>query len=602
MHKLKTTFRTAVLYISSVVIIGGLPMSAFADLTDICKAASHYSARWEVDPQTNQCVEIYNSKGVFIGPEYMRPVPPTPSPTPTPDVVAPAGTTTVTDNGNGNATTSDNTNNGTSNTTDNNTVTVSNGIDSTANSGTADASGNQSQGSASTGDANTQATIVNNVNSVNGNNGVATFTYDIYGNVVGDININGNNGPVDVNNTNNLNVNTDVNSKTTLTNNANLNSTSGDANASGNESMGNATSGDANATVNLINLINTIIAANQSFIGTINIYGNLNGNIILSSGFIPQLIAANGGSLTSTNNLTSNTDINDNTGIVNNINLSAQSGDASVSGNESKGSATTGTAQTNLTVLNLTGHTVNASNSVLVFVNVLGTWVGMIMDAPGSTAAMIGGGVTENSTNNLTSNTNLNNNATITNNLNLSSVSGSAGVSGNESNGNATSGNATASANVANITSTTINLSDWMVILYINVYGKWIGDFLTNTKTGQTAALSTAAQQPPATPKTTNPVKSLGLTNSGSQNQFGIGSTASSNDNSSGSGITQAEVNAASKKLGVAAPSISPVSVEPRVDTFSPALLVTGFGIVGASGTWMLVRRRQEMRSAAVSF
>src|SRR5690606_26762954 len=83
--------------------------------------------------------------------------------------------------------------------------------------------------------------------------------------------------------------------------------------------------------------------------------------------------------------------------IVNNINTAAASGNANVSNNTQAGNATTGDAQTNVTILNLTGRNVVAANSLLVFVNVLGEWVGVIVDAPaGSTSAALGTGVTEN--------------------------------------------------------------------------------------------------------------------------------------------------------------------------------------------------------------
>jgi hypothetical protein len=611
MHKLTRTIRTTILYITSVVLVGGVPMAAFADHTDICKAARHYSDMWEVDPTTNVCIEVYNGRGEFIGPEYMRPAPVvTPTPMASPDPT-PANSTTVNDSGNGNTTGTATTTDANGNTTVDNTVDVSNGIQSTAGSGSAGVVGGETKGSATSGDASAQATVVNNVSSTVGDNtGVATFSYDINGNVVGDITINGNSGPVDVNNTTNINADTNVNNKTTLSNDVSLNATSGDATVEGNESQGNATSGSANTVANIINLINTIIAANQSFIGTINIYGNLNGDILMSPEFIPQLLAANSGSnsntnVTNTNNLTLNANTSDNTNIVNNINLSANSGNASVTGNESNGSATTGTAQTNLTVLNLTGHQVTAANSLLVFVNVLGTWIGMIIDAPGSTSAAFGNNVTANNTTNVTANANLNNDATITNNVNLASQSGNAGVIGNESNGNATSGNATASANIANVSNSTFNLSGWFGILYINVFGSWNGWFGVNTAAGTVMPLSdTSGIAASANTNTAAPKVQLGfkpaLSGNSQTQTSGVG--AGSSDNTPASGLTAAESKLlAASPVARAAGLVKPVSVEPRVDGFTPILMATGFGIAGVSGGWMVVRRRNELRMAATT-
>jgi hypothetical protein len=71
-----------------------------------------------------------------------------------------------------------------------------------------------------------------------------------------------------------------------------------------------------------------------------------------------------------------------------------------VSRNTQADSAKTGDATSNLTLLNLTGHNVIAENAVLVFVNVFGKWVGLIMDAPqGATSAVLGGGVSSNTLN-----------------------------------------------------------------------------------------------------------------------------------------------------------------------------------------------------------
>ena len=160
-----------------------------------------------------------------------------------------------------------------------------------------------------------------------------------------------------------------------------------------------------------------------------------------------------------------------------------------VANNTSAGNATTGTASTNAVIFNLTGHNIVASNSLLVFVNVLGKWVGVIVDAPtGATAAALGSGVTSNSVApNLV--IDATNSTQLTNNINLSSKSGNASVSGNTKAGNATTGNATASANVANISGSEVSTSGWFGVLFINVFGSWFGSFGINTAAGDAAAI-----------------------------------------------------------------------------------------------------------------
>jgi hypothetical protein len=521
MRKLKQIIRLTTLYVLTVVLAGGMPMAAFADDSDPCAGTGHFSNRWATDPTTKQCVKLYEKDGTYVGPSYMAPAPNTPIPADTPSqpVQTPQSSdtpaTTVQDNGDNNATGVNTSTNGTANTTDNTNVKVDNDIQSTSVSGDAKVSGSESKGGATSGNADTNATVVNTVHStISGDtSGVATFTYDVNGDVTGDITLNGAGDSATINKDTNLNANTTVNNNVSLNNDVNLTSKTGDAAVSGNESKGSATSGDANTVANVLNLINTIISANKSFVGTINIYGNLDGDILISSEFIPQLLASNA-ALNSTIDTSLSANLSDNQQIVNNVKLNATTGNATVSGNESAGGATTGVATTNLTILNLTGHQVTAANSLLVFVNVLGTWVGMIVDAPGATAAALGSGITSNTTTNINEQANLNNNVGINNNVDLTSTSGNAAVSGNESRGDATSGNATASANIANISSTTFDLSSWFGVLFINVFGKWHGSFGVDTAAGTVVPLAGDATPPeqPAVAQLAAPTFRFGFT------------------------------------------------------------------------------------------
>jgi hypothetical protein len=218
----------------------------------------------------------------------------------------------------------------------------------------------------------------------------------------------------------------------------------------------------------------------------------------LPPSFLDQLIASNAphATINVSNNLNNNVTVNstNNDTINNNIKLAATSGNADVSNNTHAGSATTGSAGTNLTIFNLTGKQVVAKDSMLVFVNVLGQWVGLIMDAPnGSTAAALGGNVSQN--NNVSNNNvvaNLNNNSAINNNVNVNSQSGDASVTNNTNAGNAQSGKASASANIANIIDSQLFASDWFGLLFINVLGFWHGSFGVNTDAGNFVNTPTA--------------------------------------------------------------------------------------------------------------
>lgn len=618
MSKLKQIIRTTIVYVATVVLAGSVPMAAFADDSDPCAGTGHFSKRWVTDPTTGQCVKLYDKDGTYVGPSYMAPAPSTPVPAETPVTPAPSAPavtdpstgalstetapTAIQDSGNNNTTGLDTTTNASSTTNATTNVDVTNGVQSTAVSGGAEVSGNESKGGATSGSANTDATVINTVHSTIGGDtsGVATFTYDINGNVVGDITLNGANGSASVNNTTNLNASTTANNNVGLNNDVTLTSKSGDASVSGNESGGSATSGDANAVANVLNLINTIIAANKSFVGTINIYGNLDGDILVSPEFIPQLLASNA-AINNCIDTSLSASLTDNQQIVNNIKLNATSGEASVSGNESSGSATTGVANTNLTILNLTGHQVNAANSLLVFVNVLGTWVGMIVDAPGATAAALGSGVTSNNTLNVSQDATLTNNVGITNNIDLTAATGNASVSGNESKGSATSGNATASANVANISSTTFNLSDWFGVLFINVFGNWKGSFGVNTEAGTLVPLAgDAIPQPaaelapsfrfgfvPKQPQTTGATRYQPA--SFNNSIVSSGSSIENADTPEAQLIRAAVANTATDDT--AGNQMLIPGTSPREDPFSVILMASGFTVAGLGALYMLIRR-----------
>lgn len=396
----------------------------------------------------------------------------------------------------------------------NNTMNMGNTITQQSTTGAAGVFYNTGAGDATSGNAQSIANIANLLQSsanVFGPN-TATFVSNINGDVNGDFmfdpNAVVNTGPGSNNSAtgnNNLTVNQNNNTNAGITNDVNVGANSGDATVAGNTSGGNATSGTATAVANLMNLINSTVASGKSFVGVININGNLNGDILLPPGLVDQLLASTGPGSTNTAGNNTNLNVTDtnntNENIANNVNTTAASGTANVSNNTNAGTATSGSATTNVTLLNLTGSQVVGANDLLVFVNVLGHWVGMIVNAPtGSTAAELGGGITSSgpgSTNNIGNNTNLNansitnNNLGITNNVNVHAGSGNANVTGNTLGGNATSGNAASAVNILNIANTDLSLSNWFGVLFINVFGDWTGSFGVNTSAGDPATTPT---------------------------------------------------------------------------------------------------------------
>lgn len=386
-----------------------------------------------------------------------------------------------------------------------NNASISNNITSSARSGNTGVVMNTIAGNAITGVATVMSNVVNLLQSSWGTvamGNLKTFVSDIFGDVVGDLLIdpgslqNSSNassqlpeGDVEIHQQNNGQIN----------NNLALYAVSGNAAVSNNTNGGNAQTGAANAVANVVNMINSMIGANQSFLGVVNIHGSLNGDILLPPDFLVQLLQSNLPRHTLNTNQLENgeliVDLTDNQSIVNNSTLQATSGQAVVSNNTNGGNAQTGNASTNITVLNLTGRQIVGNNALLVFVNVLGEWVGLIVDAPsGSTSAMLGNGITQNASTPDNVNLAATNNSSINNNLNLSANSGDALVENNTQAGNAQTGNASASANLLNIVNSQLSLSHWLGVLFINVFGTWHGSFGVNTSAGNSPATTQQVQ------------------------------------------------------------------------------------------------------------
>ena len=355
---------------------------------------------------------------------------------------------------------------------------ISNNTTIQTSSGDASVVLNTTAGDASSGDAAANVTVINLLQSSVSTNpespGVTVYVQDIYGDVTGDITINPQLPPYN-NQPSELQVNSS--SSSSIDNTIEVDASSGDAKVAYNTNAGNASSGDASVAINLVNAINSSISSGSTFIGIINIFGSLNGDILLPQEVMNALLAGSSNA-TSTSGTT-----NSNISIDNDIQASAISGDASVIGNTSAGDATSGVAQTSVTIVNLTGRQIMGSNALLVFVNVLGNWVGMIVDAPsGSTSSVITGGAsnTEDSGSTVNSSENL----SIANNIRATATSGDALVLFNTLAGNATSGDASVALNILNIVNSQLHMSDWLGVLFINVFGNWFGSFGVDTIAG----------------------------------------------------------------------------------------------------------------------
>jgi hypothetical protein len=192
---------------------------------------------------------------------------------------------------------------------------ISNGITLNATSGDAAVMSNTVGGSALTGNALDVSNILNMLKSSFGLQNAAdllTFTQNINGNVVGDIVIDPNqinNSSIAVDNSNRQN-NLTINASGSglINNDITLGANSGDATVAQNTHAGSATTGNADAVANIVNMLNSAITSNKSFLGVININGNLDGDILLPPNFLDQLLASNAPHST----VALNSDINNN--------------------------------------------------------------------------------------------------------------------------------------------------------------------------------------------------------------------------------------------------------------------------------------------------
>lgn len=461
-------------------------------------------------------------------------------------------------------------------------ATITNSLNSTATSGNASVSGNTIGGNATSGPANVVANLLNFINSLWSwsNGGFSYFVNNLFGNQNGDIalqpttttngggglfgcatctggvlNANQNTGPGSTNQamtTESTDLTVNYRPTGVINNNLDLLARSGNASVDSNTFGGNATSGDASVQLNIMNLINSAIGAGQSFFGMLNIFGNLNGDILFPQGFldgiaqpspstpVPSCSASNDTTGSGSTNdaacsQTTNATVNNSPSahFNNDINLGARSGAALVDSNTNAGNATSGQADTSTNTYNLFNSGVYGDNAVLVLVNVMGRWVGRIMNLPspgGSTAALLTGNATVQNLNTGsdslneasytgTTDMNVNNSPTgiINNNIRAGAISGNASVTNNTNAGSAVSGAAKVASNVANFFGSTLNLKQWFGVLIINVFGDWTGSVNENTSAGgeegqPVNALSQGEQQSTATSTRSN-TQGLGSNN-----------------------------------------------------------------------------------------
>lgn len=409
------------------------------------------------------------------------------------------GTSTISNTGTASNNSIDNNNNTIVNADITRNASILQTLDSNAGSGDSTAIGNTTVGNINTGEAQAIANLLNMIQSSWNptNERISTFSANLYENYFGDllfdpsrITNTGTSSNNDINGNNNTDLTINIEENANITNNIALNANSGNSTANGNTTVGDVSTGDATAIANVINMINSMIVAGQSFLGSVNLYGDLQGDILLPAGLLAQLINTRTGSnnlIANSNDTNIDASKNQASRITNNTNLTSTSGNAQADGNTTVGNVSTGNAETSVNEMNLIGQNITGNKGLLVFVNVLGSWIGMIFGSPTNTA-ILGTGTNSNNTiaSNSTTNAdiNVNKNYDIVNNLTLNATSGDATANGNTSVGDVSTGNATTSVNLLNMIDSYMNFTDWFGVLFINVFGSWNGSFGVNTAAG----------------------------------------------------------------------------------------------------------------------
>ncbi|MCL5090728.1 MAG: hypothetical protein M1514_01825 [Patescibacteria group bacterium] len=235
--------------------------------------------------------------------------------------------------------------------------------------------------------------------------------------------------------------------------------------------------GDANVSANVINLANNNLEGNV-LVGVVNIYGDLNGDIILPE----ELAAESSATLTSVDADSSN---QTNEAIIeNNFVLNANTGENQTeknTGGDSK--IETGETQVEVQTVNVANTNVDGGTWFIVLINQAGEWLGKIVDVSEGEAVSDSAGadltISPEGNVSLSSSVGQENQGKIINNLNLSADTGHNSASENTG-GNSTikTGDAKVVANVVNFVNNNISSGAKVVVTVINVFGKWVGDFL----------------------------------------------------------------------------------------------------------------------------
>lgn len=311
--------------------------------------------------------------------------------------------------------------------------------------------------------------------------------------------------------------NTDNNNSATVNNEMDVTGVSGQNEQIENDGQVDITTGRIKILANLMNFINSNFSGDKWSFIMINVFGGLNGDIVLPSED-PYLTDENGqviaqntnvgddstSSSTASSSETTTTTNTNNVALTNSVSADGISGQNEQVGNDGAMTIDSGQIDVATRVKNFLNFNITGNNFVFLVVNVFGKWMGQIVgfadwgtiDAPsegtfaalsvgqdqtpqGSDTSSSGGG--ENSTNvadaSYINNTNVNNanTATISNDMDITGISGQNTQSTNDGGGSIKTGWVEIDANLLNIINMNVSGKKWMMV-FLNVFGDFMGD------------------------------------------------------------------------------------------------------------------------------
>lgn len=323
----------------------------------------------------------------------------------------------------------------------------------------------------------------------------------------------------EVKNTNNAVVNNELN----------VSGVSGQNQVVGNDGEVDIVTGRIQILANVLNFINTNLTGSKWRFIMVNVFGNLNGDIVVPG---TEQFTASDSTYESTGSIdqteVSNTN---NVELVNDVNSNGVSGNNEQIANDDDGhTATSGLTNVQNQILNYLNFNITGDNWVFLIVNVFGKWMGQIvgfgengtMEAPieGSFAALSTGSGESTTPSENTASTSVTNqnSAKVTNDINVEGISGGNIVNENDGKTSILTGWVEIDTNLLNIINTNITGRSWMVV-FLNVFGDFMGNLFFGNQAKEEYALAN------------NPVESVNQVSSNNSNPSSQNSSHSQSSN-----------------------------------------------------------------------